>query len=113
MMELVEIHTLLGESTTTSLVAGWHDYTMLSNFIIPASGNLWIGLEINNASSTIDGTNTAGGCKVTHTYGTGPSPFGTCTAISVAWNIGIIQVKNAASNAVDGSTSSYWESASE
>lgn len=80
--------TLLGESNSVILNStGIQSIPLISDATIPASGNVWAGFEIN-CSATIflmgSGLPSGSSYSTSHTYGTGPSPFGTGTAQTTA-----------------------------
>jgi len=105
--------TLLAQTGSTAVSAtGWMDIALTSSFNVPASGNVWLAVETDGASfSTCFQTVGSGVAKkVAHTYGTGPSPFGTAVAstIGVYMRIGYPSLL-----AIDGSTSTPWVSQSE
>ncbi|HJU13652.1 MAG TPA: discoidin domain-containing protein [Candidatus Nitrosotalea sp.] len=102
--------TLLGETnSTTPGATGWLDIPLISPCTVPTSGNVWVAIE---ADSTSFGAkmNNGGTMKTTsHTYGTGPSPFGT---ISSGTNV-TVNVRITLSKCIDGLTTTEWVSNSE
>src|SRR5207249_3018915 len=83
-----------------------------TNFLVPASGNVWLALETDGTSLSTCYTSVASGTSktVAHTYGTGPSPFGTIVSGTIAPYMGI---DFPALLAVDGSTTTGWKSNSQ
>lgn len=70
--------TLLAESGSLKLSGtGIKDFPILAT--IPASGNVWAGFETNNTLLQLASSNGVPNVRdfVAHTYGPGPSPFGT------------------------------------
>ena len=110
--------TLLGESGSLTVPGtGIRNFTLTTPATVPASGRVWAAFETDSATLSIKynsaGTNTQ--CQVAHGYGAGPSPFGACTA-NTTHDIKMYVTLNKwypSSNAVDGSTSTFWESNSE
>lgn len=104
--------TLLAQTNSIVVTAGWLDAVLTTTFSVPASGNIWLAIESDGTTfSVCDKSVTSGLAKtVAHTYGTGPSPFGTIGAGTVAPFMGL---GFPALLAVDGSTTTGWKSNSE
>lgn len=86
--------TLLGETDSVQVTGiGKVNFTISPAVTVPATGRVWVGFEQDSQNLDLYVKNTA---PVTvlytptppHTYGTGPSPFGTATKVSAQgfWN---------------------------
>lgn len=110
--------TLLGESSSVAAVgsAGAIQIILLtSSAVVPASGNVWCAFECDSASLSIYYTGgLANGITkyILHTFGAGPSPFGTVTNTTSGIYFGLDN-RTAAANVVDGDTTTKWQSNSE
>lgn len=108
---------LLAESNSiavTSSTDNVQDFLLTTNGTVPANGKVWAAFETDSATLSLDlVTVGAFRCTVSHTYGAGPDPYGTCTTSTT--NAVYIKLNNyAGANLVfDGSTTTEWKSISE
>lgn len=68
--------TLLGQSAP-QLISTTGQQNFSISAVVPASGNIFAGFETNSTALDLYETITFGMYFVTHSFGTGPSPFGT------------------------------------
>jgi hypothetical protein len=105
-------YTLLANSTTLQVGGtGWQNFTLTAPGTVPASGNVWIGFEGNSGTTAYYKDTTTTQDYVTHTYGSGPSPFGTISSQTLGWNMRLSN--SGSSSAVDNNLSTRWISNSE
>ena len=70
--------TLLGESNAINVnTTGLNAFPLISPANIPTSKNVWAGFETNSSSLSINTTGSSTFDYTNHTFGAGPSPFGT------------------------------------
>ena len=79
---------LLAESGSTLIAGtGFQDIPITGN--IPANGIVYIAFEVNNAVSSVYENNSGTQYNAFHTYGAGPSPFGSTSTSADSWNMRI------------------------
>jgi len=107
---------LLGQSGSLSVGGtGQQSFIFTSPIIIPSNGIVWVGFEQDSATLNIKfGSSSSGSRKqVSHTYGTGPNPFGTATDLTSPFWCRIQNIiANPSPNSIDNNTVTKYVSPS-
>lgn len=88
--------TLLGESNSTMATAGVMKISLIAGANIPAGGLFWVAIETDSATFELrTSIEASGNAKtVVHTYGTGPTPFGSVTNSTIVPKVGVETSEN-------------------
>jgi hypothetical protein len=94
--------TLLCETNSTVAAVGWNDIAPTTLPSIVASTKYWLGVETDNANPAYYYTAGIGGAHyIGHTYGTGPSPFGSGSNLTATLNMRMTYTANVPITAAD------------
>lgn len=104
--------TLLAQSNAFPVATGINEVPFSSIGIVPASSNIYVGMEVSTADVFVN-THGASGVEqaVAHVFGVGPNPFGAATAMILEWHI--ILVTDSGLLSVDSNTNTEWQSSNE
>jgi hypothetical protein len=93
--------TLLCETNSTACAVGWNDIAPTTLPSIVATTKYWLGVETDNVNPAYYYAGTSGDYYIAHTYGAGPSPYGSGTSIAVTLNMRMTYTANVAKTASD------------